>query len=52
MGAIIDLVKKFGIRKVLQAMADYLDESKEHRDRQLARDLRDAVRRYENDKKD
>lgn len=47
MDMIVELIKKYGIKKVLEAMASYLRKSDEKKDRRLADDLSEACRRYE-----
>lgn len=47
MDMIVELIKKYGIKKVLQAMADFLMKSDVKKDRRLAEDLNESLRRYE-----
>jgi hypothetical protein len=49
MSAIIELIKRYGIKKVLMAISEYLRDQDLRKDQQLGKDIRDALKRYEQD---
>lgn len=52
MGDIIgELIKKWGIKKILELLANQLRKSETRRDRRLADDLEEAIKRYDRDGK-
>lgn len=47
MGAIIELLKKYGIKKVLEAISDHLRDSDKQNEVQLGRDIKAALKKFE-----
>jgi hypothetical protein len=47
MGAILDLIKKYGIRKVLIAISEHLRDSELKKDVVLGKAIREAVKEYD-----